>query len=160
MASLDNGAIELPQEANPLNPETLYNALTRASSTNQQQVQSGTLQLQNWERQPGFFSSLQTVFINNFLPVELRFLSAIQLKNGIDKYWRKTASNAIGKEEKALIRSRCLESGINEPNPHLALQNALVTAKITRFEFPHEWYVEPFVHTLLQSYLGRLKAYI
>lgn len=139
MTSLEFGAIELPQEANPLNPETLYTVLTRASSTNQQQVQSGTQQLQNWERQPGFFRSLQTIFINASLPVEVRFLSAIQLKNGIDKYWRKTASNAISKEEKALIRSRCLESGINEPNHQLALQNALVTAKIIRFEFPHEW---------------------
>ena len=144
MTSLEFGAIELPQEANPLNPETLYNVLARASSTNQQQVQSGTQQLQNWERQPGFFSSLQTVFINASLPVEIRFLSAIQLKNGIDKYWRKTASNAISKEEKALIRSRCLESGINEATHQLALQNALVTAKIIRLEFPHEWYDDPF----------------
>ena len=132
-------AIELPQEANPLNQQTLLNTLTRATSTDRQQVQTGTQQLQNWEKQPGFYSSLQTVFIDKCLPLEVRHLSAIQLKNGIDKYWRKTASNAISKEEKALIRSRCLESGIHEPDHRLALQNALVIAKITRFEFPHDW---------------------
>ncbi|MCJ1436845.1 hypothetical protein MMC27_006227 [Xylographa pallens] len=134
-----NFAIEVPLEANPLNSQTLINTLTKASSTDQQQVQTSTQQLQNWERQPGFYSSLQSVFIEASLPLEVRYLSAIQLKNGIDKYWRKTASNAISKEEKALIRSRCLDSGINEPDRRLALQNALVIAKVTRFDFPHDW---------------------
>lgn len=139
MSSTTFEAIELPPEANPLNSQTLLNTLTRATSTDQQQVQTGTQQLQNWEKQPGFYSSIQSVFIDKSLPLEVRYLSAIQLKNGIDKYWRKTASNAITKEEKALIRSRCLDSGIQEPDHRLALQNALVIAKITRFEFPHDW---------------------
>ena len=134
-----NFTIEGPAEANPLNSQTLINTLTKASSTDQQQVQTSTQQLQNWERQPSFYSSLQSVFIEASLPLEVRYLSAIQLKNGIDKYWRKTASNAISKEEKALIRSRCIDSGITEPDRRLALQNALVIAKITRFDFPHDW---------------------
>jgi transcription termination factor NusB len=71
--------------------------------------------------------------------LEIRYLSAIQLKNGIDKYWRKAATNAIKKEEKALIRSRCLEYTVREPDHRLALQNALIIAKIIRFEFPHDW---------------------
>jgi len=139
MSSTTFEAIELPPEANPLNSRTLLNTLTRAASTNQQQVQTGTQQLQNWEKRPGFYSSIQSVFVDKSLPLEVRYLSAIQLKNGIDKYWRKTASNAITKEEKALIRSRCLDSGIQEPDHRLALQNALVVAKITRFEFPQDW---------------------
>ena len=57
----------------------------------------------------------------------------------MDKYWRKTAQHAISKEEKALIRSRCLESGVNEPDHRLALQNAIVVAKIIRFEYPNDW---------------------
>lgn len=134
------GMIELPPEANPLNPELLFNTLSRASLSDQQQVQTGTQQLQNWEKVPGFYSSLQTISINTSLPLEVRYLATIQLKNGIDKYWRKTAANAISKNEKMLIRSRCLESGINEPHHRLAVQNALVIAKITRFEFPHDWY--------------------
>ncbi|MCJ1476334.1 hypothetical protein MMC13_005000 [Lambiella insularis] len=133
------GPIELLPEAKPLNFETLVNTLIRASSANQQQVQTGTQQLQNWEREPGLYSSLQSVFIETSLPLEVRYLSAIQLKNGIDKYWRKTASNAIGRDEKILIRSRCLESGISELDHRLAIQNALLIAKITRFEFPHDW---------------------
>ncbi|KAI9870923.1 MAG: hypothetical protein M1830_003629, partial [Pleopsidium flavum] len=133
-----NGAVELPPEANPLNEQTLYHILSAASSSDQQQISTGSQQLQNWEKQPGYYSSLQSVFIDHSLPWELRYLAIIQLKNGIDKYWRKTASNAITKDEKALIRSRTLQCGINEADRRLGLQNALVIAKIARFEYPHD----------------------
>ena len=131
--------LELPPEAAPLNEKTLFNVLAGAVSSNQQQVQVNAQQLQNWERQPGYYSSLQSIFIDTSLPVDIRYLAAIQLKNGIDKYWRKTVSNAIKKEEKDLIRSRSIQASVNEPDGRLALQNAVVIAKIIRFEFPHEW---------------------
>ena len=83
----DNDIFELPPEANPLNAHTLYNTLTSAASADQQQVRTGTQQLQNWEKHPGYYSSLQSVFVDKSLPVELRYLSILQLKNGIDKYW-------------------------------------------------------------------------
>ena len=119
--------------------DSLYLALKQAASSNQQQIQAGAKQLSDWERQPGFYSSLQSVFINASLPFEARYLAAIQIKNGIDRYWRKTAANAISKEEKTLIRSRCLEAGINEADHRLALQNAVFVAKIIRYEFPTDW---------------------
>jgi hypothetical protein len=131
--------IELPPEAAPLNAQTLFNTLRGAVSSDQQQVRSNTAQLQNWEQQSGYFSALQSTFIDTSLPIDIRYLAAIQLKNGIDKYWRKTAKNAINKEEKEQIRSRAIPAGLNEPDPRLALQNAVVIAKITRFEFPHDW---------------------
>lgn len=34
----------------------------------------------------------QSVFLDKSLPIEVRYLAIIQLKNGIDKYWRKTAT--------------------------------------------------------------------
>ncbi|KAI9838840.1 MAG: hypothetical protein M1819_004046 [Sarea resinae] len=131
--------VELSAAANPLTSQTLFHVLQAAASTYQQQVQTGTQQLQSWEKQSGYYSLLQTAFIDKSLPFEIRYLAIIQLKNGIDKYWRKTASNAISKDEKALIRSRLLDSGINEEDPRLALQNALVVAKIVRYEFPNDW---------------------
>lgn len=132
-------AIEVPAEANPLTTQTLYHVLQSASSNDQQQVKSGTQQLQNWERSPGYYSSLQSVYVDYSLPVELRYLAIIQLKNGIDKYWRKTASNAIKAEEKEFIRSRCLQSGNYEPDNRLALQISILIAKIARHEFPQDW---------------------
>ena len=134
-----NFAIEVPAEANPLTHQTLFHVLQSASSNDQQQIKSGAQQLQNWEKFPGFYSSLQSLLLNPSLPFEVRYLSVIQLKNGIDKYWRKTATNTIKKDEKDLIRSRVLESAINEPDRRLALQISILIAKITRYEYPHDW---------------------
>lgn len=134
-----NFSIEVSAEANPLNTQMLYHVLQSASSNDQQQVKTGAQQLQNWERSPGYYSSLQTLYIDYSLPVELRYLAVIQLKNGIDKYWRKTATNAIKAEEKDLIRSRSIQSGVYEPDHRLALQISVLIAKIVRYEFPHDW---------------------
>lgn len=133
------GAIELPGEANPLAQGILFHVLRSASSSDPTQVQTGTKQLQTWEKAQGFYPLLQSVFIDKSLPFEVRYLAVIQLKNGIDKYWRKTATNAVSKEDKATIRARLLESAVNEADHRLALQNALVVAKIVRFEYPSDW---------------------
>ncbi|KAF1942396.1 ARM repeat-containing protein [Clathrospora elynae] len=131
--------MEVAGEANPLTESILFNVLRSASSADQTQVQSGTKQLQAWEKAQGFYPLLQSVFLDSSLPWEVRYLAIIQLKNGIDKYWRKTATNAVSKEDKASIRARLLESAVNEADHRLALQNALVVAKIVRFEFPNDW---------------------
>jgi hypothetical protein len=73
------------------------------------------------------------------LPTEIRYLAIIQLKNGIDKYWRKAAMNALKADEKSEIRSHLFESGIDEADPQLALQNALAIAKVVRIDYPTEW---------------------
>jgi len=78
-----------------LNEDSLIQALGAASSSNIQQIKSGTSQLQSWETSPGYFKFLQDAFIQSALPIELRFLSLIQLKNGIDKYWRKSATKLV-----------------------------------------------------------------
>ena len=82
---------------------------------------------------------MQAVYLDKTLPSEIRYLAIIQLKNGIDKYWRKTAANAIQPEEKAQIRSQLLEGGIREVETNLALQNALVVAKVVRIDYPLDW---------------------
>ena len=83
--------IEVPGEANPLTEKSLVHALQSASSTNPVQIQTGTKQLQEWERSPLYYRHLQSAYIDHGLPIEIRYLAIIQLKNGIDKYWRKTA---------------------------------------------------------------------
>ncbi|KAF3394574.1 Importin-11 [Penicillium rolfsii] len=132
-------AIELPGEASPLTHAHVVDALVLAASSTQQQVQTGTKQLENWERQRLYHAMLQDVFLDRSLPTEVRYLAIIRLKHGIDRFWRKTATNAISKEEKAQIKTRSLEAGIEEPARPLALQNALIVAKILRYEFPHDW---------------------
>ncbi|KAB8260597.1 armadillo-type protein [Aspergillus pseudonomiae] len=131
--------VELPGESNPLTPQNVLNALVLAASSTQQQVHTGTQQLQNWEKQEKYYTSLQDVFLDHSVPNEVRYLAIIQLKNGIDKYWRKTATNAIKKEEKEQIKNRALQAGVVEPAALLALHNALMISKIMRYEFPQDW---------------------
>ena len=71
----------------------------------------------------------------------MRFLAVIQLKNGIDKYWRLYAQvkNGIKPDEKNLIRSRLFQGTIDEEEKNLALHNALVVAKIVRIDYPADW---------------------
>lgn len=88
-------AIEVPGEANPLTEGILYHVLRSASSTDPTQIQTGTKQLQTWEKTRGFYPLLQAVFLDKSLPYEVRYLAIIQLKNGIDKYWRKTATKCV-----------------------------------------------------------------
>jgi hypothetical protein len=138
--NVEFNAIEVPGEANPLTEGILFHVLRSAASTNPTQIQTGAKQLQTWEKAPRFYPLLQSVFLDRSLPYEVRYLAIIQLKNGIDKYWRKTATNAVTKDDKAQIRARLLESAVNEADQRLALQNALVVAKIVRFEYPTDWY--------------------
>ncbi|CAG7924157.1 unnamed protein product [Penicillium olsonii] len=131
--------IESQGGTSPLSPQGVLSTLVLAASSNQHQVRAGTEQLQNWEKQGMYHSFLQDVFLDHSVPNEVRYLAIIQLKNGIDKYWRKTAANAIKQEEKHHIKTRALEAGIVEPAPLLALHNSLMIAKIMRFEFPQDW---------------------
>lgn len=48
-------------------------------------------QLKEWETQPGFYSILQAIFSNHSIDVNVRWLAVLYFKNGIDRYWRKTA---------------------------------------------------------------------
>lgn len=84
-------AIEVPGEANPLSEGTLIRVLESAVSSDRTQVQTGTQQLQQWETSAGYYRHLQSAFLDKRLTVEVRYLAIIQLKNGIDKYWRRTA---------------------------------------------------------------------
>jgi len=84
-------AIEVPGEANPLSENLLVHSLRSASSSDPHQIQTGTKQLQQWEKSPGYYVHLQSAYLDRQLPLEIRYLAIIQLKNGIDKYWRKTA---------------------------------------------------------------------
>lgn len=79
------------------------------------------------------------MYLDKSLPTEIRSLAIIQLKNGIDKYWRKYATNAICDEDKLGIRAQLFRGGIEEPETRLAKQNALVISKIVRSDYPLAW---------------------
>lgn len=132
-------AIEVPGEASPLNEVGVERNLRAATSNDVTQIQSGTKQLEYWETDEGYYSTLQNVFLRRELPPEVRMLSMIQLKNGIDKYWRKSASNAIRTPERTKIRERLISGSLEEPIDRLASLSSIVAAKVARYEFPSQW---------------------
>ena len=145
-------AIEVEGEANPLSKQSVLSIIQNASgqAASQQALTAASQQLFNWEKAPGFYALLQDLYADFSLPQEVRHLAIIHLKNGIDKHWRKTSTNAISKDEKLRIRTKAIDSGVQEPVMSLALQNALMLAKIVRYEFPHDW---PDVITTIVQHL-------
>ena len=57
--NVEFNAIEVPGEANPLTEGILYHVLRSASSADPNQVQTGTKQLQQWEKAQGYYPLLQ-----------------------------------------------------------------------------------------------------
>ncbi|POR31653.1 Importin-11 [Tolypocladium paradoxum] len=149
-------SIEVPGDANPLGVQTLCRALQSATSHDYAQRQAAGQQLSSWEQHPGYYSSLQAcaVYLDKSLPTDMRFLAVIQLKNGIDKYWRLYAhvKNGIKPDEKNLIRSRLFQGTIDEEEKNLALHNALVVAKVVRIDYPADW------PEALSSIIGLLRS--
>lgn len=101
-----------------------------------------------------FANKLQAAYLDRSLPSDVRFLSIIQLKNGIDRFWRIYAQtkNGIKPDEKSLIRSRLFQGTIEEPERHFALHNALVIAKVVRIDYPADW------PDALSSIIGLLRS--
>jgi hypothetical protein len=44
-----------------------------------------------WEKQQGFHAALQRIYCDGSNPQKVRSLAIICLKNGVGKYWRKSA---------------------------------------------------------------------
>ncbi|CAK7562935.1 MAG: hypothetical protein SEPTF4163_000791 [Sporothrix epigloea] len=134
-------AIEVPGAVVPLNLPDLCKALQAGNSSDHNQRQAASQQLEEWQSHHNFFSSLQSVFLDRSLPYQVRFLAVILLKNGIDKYWRSAArlKGGLQPDEKALIRTRLFQGTVGEPDAVLALHNALATAKIVRVDYPQDW---------------------
>ncbi|KAI9139408.1 armadillo-type protein [Paraphysoderma sedebokerense] len=116
----------------------LISVLQDASSQDPGRMKPAEDQLKQWETTPGFYSALQDIFYDKSLPVNIRWLSIIYFKNGIDRYWRRTASNAIDEEEKNKIRGKAI-TAFDEENKQLAIQGAVVISKVARLDFPRQW---------------------
>lgn len=52
---------EVPGEVSPMDQPNVLNALVLAASAVQQQVQTGTKQLQHWEKQKMYYPTLQVI---------------------------------------------------------------------------------------------------
>ncbi|KAH9906514.1 putative importin 11 [Xylariomycetidae sp. FL2044] len=135
-----NFAIEVPGAANPLSIHDLFRTLEEACGHDNSKRQAASQQLSSWESHSEYYSALQTIFLTRDGPRDIRLSAIIQLKNGIDRYWRhhslKTSIDPAARER---IRSQLFRGTVGEPDPQLAFYNALVIAKIVRVDFPDDW---------------------
>ena len=149
-------SIQAQGETSPLSHNFVLKTLQTAQGINHSNaglIRAATEQLKNWERDSNYFIILKDIYTDQSIPEQVRLQSVIQLKNGIDRHWRKTSSEPIKNEQKKIIRDQVINAGAVEPSRAVALQNALIIAKISRFDFPHDW---PDLTDTLVTYL--LKA--
>jgi hypothetical protein len=86
-------------------PESLLpvlSALASALSPNEIERAASLAQLQSWATVPGYYSSLVEIFANRALQLgpasrEIKLQAVVQFKNGVDKYWRRSATKYAGK---------------------------------------------------------------
>ncbi|XP_066152603.1 importin-11 [Euwallacea fornicatus] len=126
----------------------VLDVLHRASSQDPVILKPAEEKLREWETEPGFYSILCNVISNHTLDINVRWMAVLCMKNGIDRYWRKTAPNNISEAEKLCIRQNLLSNFI-EPISQIAVQRAVIISKIARMDCPKDW-PEVFP-TLLQA---------
>lgn len=114
-------------------------ALTRAASQDSAVLKPAEEQLKGWETQSGFYPTLLALCAERGLPLNVRWLAALYLKHGVDRYWRVTAPNALPEDEKAVLRDGLLARILDEPAPQIATQMAVLIAKVARLDCPRHW---------------------
>ncbi|GJP39755.1 hypothetical protein CLOM_g24098 [Closterium sp. NIES-68] len=66
-------------------------------------------------------------------------VAAVYFKNSINRYWRaRRETQGISDEEKPVLRARLLDL-IADENSQVAVQLAVLVAKIARIDYPREW---------------------
>ncbi|XP_041980606.1 importin-11 [Aricia agestis] len=118
----------------------VLDTLNRATSQDTEVLKPAEEKLQQWEIEPGYYSVLLDILSNHSIDVNVRWLAVMCLKNGVDRYWRRTAPNAITEDEKQKLRQGLLTSSIlSEPVMQIATQQAVLIAKIARHDCPLHW---------------------
>ncbi|EDW10618.1 importin-11 [Drosophila mojavensis] len=129
-------------------------ALQGAANPNHEIVQKAEAQLSEWEQQPGFFpilarlsmklqgdsdaaaaaTSAAAAAATLSDSVKIRWMAAVYLKNGIERYWRHNSRQELAPEQKQQIREILLQHYDAEDVPQVALQVAVLLSKIARMD--------------------------
>lgn len=116
----------------------MLETLLHACSQDPNLLKPAEAKLTEWAKEPGFHQTLTQILSDPSLDTGARFMACVCLKNGIDKYWRKGAPNAVQPEEKAAIRAQLI-SNFAEPVPQIAVQMAVIVSRIARWDCPANW---------------------
>ncbi|XP_034104370.1 importin-11 [Drosophila nasuta] len=120
-------------------------ALQGAANPNHEIVQKAEAQLSEWEQQAGFFPILAKLSMKLASDIDapsetlsdavkVRWMAAVYLKNGIERYWRHNSRLELVPEQKQEIRDILLQHYSAEDVPQVALQVAVLLSKIARID--------------------------
>jgi len=101
-----------------LHPEVLA-ALGAATSQDIASLRPAEARLKEWESVPGFYAALLSAFADLSQPVNVRWMAVLCIKNGVDRFWRRNAPNAIAEHEKAAVREALVGCCLREPAPQV-----------------------------------------
>ncbi|KAJ2725539.1 hypothetical protein GGI07_001165 [Coemansia sp. Benny D115] len=118
--------------------QTVAALLEQAASQDPARVAEAEANLKQCESKPMFHATLFDIFADRSLPTNVRWLAIINFKNGVDRYWKKSAQNPIHIDEKLAVRPQLLDV-FDEENPLLAVQYCVAVSRVARWEFPRAW---------------------
>ncbi|PNH03022.1 Importin-11 [Tetrabaena socialis] len=118
---------------------SLQSALQNALSQSPDVQKQAEAYIQSLDGRPGFSSALAEIISNRDTDHSARYLASVHLKNSIHRNWRKRVALAgITPEEKAFLRAKVSQL-IPQDDNQIAVQIALVYAKMARFDYPTDW---------------------
>ncbi|KAK1321977.1 hypothetical protein QJS10_CPA03g01187 [Acorus calamus] len=121
--------------------QTVYTLLGNSLSPDESLRRPAESSLSQAELRPGFCSCLLEIIVAKDLvsQVDVRLNAALYFKNCINRYWRRRRDAfGISNDEKMHLRKKILLH-MGEENIQIALQLAVLIAKIARIDYPKEW---------------------
>nr|XP_009380704.1 PREDICTED: importin-11 isoform X1 [Musa acuminata subsp. malaccensis] len=121
--------------------QTVYSLLSNALSLDESARKPAESALAQCENRPGFCSCLLEIVAarDSGCRDDVRLLASVYFKNSITRYWRhRRDTTGISNDEKNHIRKKLLLH-LREENTQIALQLAVLVAKIARIDYPKEW---------------------
>ncbi|KAG2706798.1 hypothetical protein I3760_05G118900 [Carya illinoinensis] len=133
----------------------LLNCLSATLDPNQELRSFAEASLHQASLQPGFGTALSKVASNRELPLGLRQLAAVLLKQFIKKHWEEGDDSfehpAVSSDEKAVIR-RLLLFSLDDSHKKICTAISMAVASIAVYEWPENWPdLLPFVLKLISD---------
>ncbi|KAH8320394.1 hypothetical protein KR067_002081 [Drosophila pandora] len=123
--------------------------LQAATNPSHEIVQKAEAQLREWEQQPGFFPTIARLSMRrqsrsavdaaSDAEVKVRWMAAVYLKNGVERYWRPNSRQELPAEQKQQIRDVLIQHYDAEEVPQVALQVAVLLGRLARTDYPRFW---------------------
>jgi hypothetical protein len=120
-----------------LNHQNALVVLRQALTDNNDARNAAEAVLNRWAKEPGYCKVLMDLLANPGIETNLRWLSILNLKNGVNRHWRRRV-DGITDQEKAHLRPAML-SLMEEQHDPIAIQIAVLIAKVARFDYPQSW---------------------